>query len=145
MIQGEDKKTTHSLTGKLKDADIRVDDTSINVVLTFMPGTLQTLLTNRDSFERALKLKSSLSLTNMHLFNHLGKITKYDTVGDILKEFYDVRIVFYDERKKLLQRDMEMDFDQKSAKAQFIRDIHDGRITINEKVDGKNITKMESK
>lgn len=49
--------------------------------------------------EKKFKLESSVSLTNMILFDSAGRIKKYDTVHEIVKEFYDLRLEYYQKRK----------------------------------------------
>jgi DNA topoisomerase II len=44
-------------------------------------------------------LETSLHTSNMHLFDPAGRIKKYDTVLDILKEFCTLRLEFYKLRK----------------------------------------------
>jgi DNA topoisomerase-2 len=45
-------------------------------------------------------LTEKIRMTNMHAFNHKGIITKYDTLNDILHEFYDVRLDLYEKRRQ---------------------------------------------
>lgn len=49
--------------------------------------------------EGVLKLKSTLSLGNMVLFNTESKIQKYNSVNDIMIEFCSQRLTMYDDRK----------------------------------------------
>ncbi len=49
---------------------------------------------------KMLNLESTINTSNMHLFNEKGNITKYDTATDILKEYCDIRLRYYDIRKK---------------------------------------------
>ncbi len=129
---GGEKKTKHPLTGKIVDAVYDLTNNSIKVTLTFAPDTLREFLPHKPEFERMLRLTTNINTTNMHLLDPSGKIKKYDTPEDILKEFYSLRIIFYDERKKLLLRDYQLDYDRASAKAKFIRDVHAGVIKLND-------------
>lgn len=133
-----DKSVKHLLTDKIKDVNVVKDVVSIRVTITFYPGVLKKLLENIDELENALKLKVFISPDNMHGFNHLGQITKYNNAEEILTEFYNMRVLFYAKRKEILLADLDKELQLKSAKAQFIRDIHDENITINESVNGKN-------
>lgn len=45
-----------------------------------------------------LKLKSNLSLKNMVLFQKFNKIKKYDTIDDIVLDFFDERLLFFEKR-----------------------------------------------
>ena len=44
------------------------------------------------------KLSSTISLSNMVLFNTKGKIQRYDSVDNIIFEFYDFRFGYYEKR-----------------------------------------------
>ena len=46
----------------------------------------------KDGIEVAMKLKGSINETNMVLFNHEGKITKYKNAKEIMQEFAKVRL-----------------------------------------------------
>jgi len=52
--------------------------------------------------EKALvkSLTEKVKTTNMHAFNHKGIITKYDTLNDILAEFWNVRLNLYETRRQ---------------------------------------------
>lgn len=134
---GEEKKLKHPLTGKIWDATFDLTNNTIKATLKFAPNTLKELLINKTEFEKNLKLVMTINTSNMHLMDPLGKIKKYDSSEEILKEYYGLRIVFYEERKKNLLIDYQYTYDISSAKAQFIKDIHAGKIKLNDpKPDG---------
>ena len=142
--EGKEKDRVHVLTDKLIDAEFDLTDTTIKVVLTFAPGKLAEMMTNQEKFEKDLKLVSSINCTNMHLFNHKGQLQKYNSVEDILKEYYDLRVMYYNKRKEYLLVEYEYDAKKMSAKAEFIRNIHEGKIIINDSVNGKNKPKKKA-
>ena len=47
------------------------------------------------------KLTKSITTSNLVAFDAEGRITKYASVEDIMKEFYNIRIKFYEKRKVL--------------------------------------------
>ena len=143
--KGVEKKVKHKLTGKILDALFDLTNNSIKAKITFQPGTLKELLPHKQEFERLLRLTTNINTTNMHLLDPSGKIKKYDSPEDILKEYYSLRIIFYEERKKLLLRDYQLDYDRASAKAQFIRDVHEGKIKLNDPKEGGNGVKPRPK
>jgi DNA topoisomerase-2 len=49
--------------------------------------------------EDFFKLTSSMATSNLVAFDHQGRIHRYETVLDIMEEFYHVRLRFYDLRK----------------------------------------------
>jgi DNA topoisomerase-2 len=80
--------------------------------------------------EAELKLASpkGLSTTNMHLFNAQGQIKRYETVWDILSEFYCVRLAGYESRRLHLIARLRREVD-----VLFVESVVDGRL----KLDGR--------
>ena len=85
---------------------------------------------DKENLEKAFKLRSSISLNNMMLFNADGKIKKYDTALDILREFADVRLSIYETRKAYLLERLKRECEVLSAKARFVKMVIEGRIVI---------------
>lgn len=54
--------------------------------------------------EEKFKLTKSIATSNLVAFDPEGRITKYASVEDIMKEFFKVRIMFYEKRKVSLFR-----------------------------------------
>lgn len=54
-----------------------------------------------EGLEEKFKLTRSVATSNLVAFDAEGRITKYANVEDILKEFYNIRIKFYEKRKVL--------------------------------------------
>ncbi len=52
-----------------------------------------------EGLEEKFKLSRSIATSNLVAFDAEGRITKYATVEDIMKEFYGIRIKFYEKRK----------------------------------------------
>eukprot|EP00449_Zooxanthella_nutricula_P028992 CAMPEP_0198543290 /NCGR_PEP_ID=MMETSP1462-20131121/59589_1 /TAXON_ID=1333877 /ORGANISM="Brandtodinium nutriculum, Strain RCC3387" /LENGTH=581 /DNA_ID=CAMNT_0044273567 /DNA_START=1 /DNA_END=1743 /DNA_ORIENTATION=- len=82
------------------------------------------------TLDRAFKLHSSVTTSNMMLFNEQGRIQKYDTVLDVLREFADVRLRMYDKRKAFLVARLTKECEVLSAKARFIKLVVEGRLKI---------------
>jgi DNA topoisomerase-2 len=52
-----------------------------------------------EGLEEKFKLSKTIATSNLVAFDPEGRITKYASVEDILKEFYAVRLKFYERRK----------------------------------------------
>merc|ERR1711959_460740 len=70
--------------------------------------------------DKIFKLKSSLSIQNMMLFDAEGKIAKYETAMGILTEFCKVRRGLYGKRKDYLVSKLTREKEILSNKARFI-------------------------
>ena len=94
----------------------------VDFKITFAKGVLQKFVKD-GTLEKVLKLKGSIKTSNMHLYNDKGIITKYNTVGDILKDYYKYRLDMYRLRKeyyfKFLEKQMLIAFYRKK----YIEDI----------------------
>ena len=102
-----------------------------------------------EGLEEKFKLTKSIATSNLVAFDPEGRITKYATVEDIMKEFYVIRIKFYEKRKvraslhdlKLptnllkanLLSEMQEDLDKWSNQARFIQMIIDGKLVVSRK------------
>ena len=90
-------------------------------------------LDSAKDLDKIYHLCKKLSLNNMHLFNHKGTITKYDSVLDIISEYYSVRLELYHKRK-LYQLDiLEYQLKLISYKVKFILLIVNKKLVINNK------------
>lgn len=56
-----------------------------------------------DGLHRLFKLQTTLTTTSMVLFDANGCLKRYDTIEDILREFFNVRLHFYQKRKAYLE------------------------------------------
>ncbi|CAC5368042.1 TOP2 [Mytilus coruscus] len=82
---------------------------------------------------KLFKLQSTISVTSMVLFDHLGCIKKYRNVEEILREFFDLRLEFYKKRKAYLVGMLESEALKLDNIARFILEKIDGTITIENK------------
>lgn len=85
--------------------------------------------------EKALKLVSNqnLSTTNMYLFNHEGRIKKYDTINDIITEYYGVRLAAYGHRKRVLLEELRSKAEVVANKIRFLQSVIDETIIIHKR------------
>ena len=85
---------------------------------------------SKDDIVSMFKLSSKLSCNNMYLFDHNHIIKKYDTIFDILDEFYTIRFDYYAKRKDSLINGLLAELAILSNKARFIRYIKNSKINI---------------
>lgn len=82
------------------------------------------------NIEKMFKLRSSLSLNNMVLFNHEGVVKKYESAEEILLEFAEVRMGVYVKRKDFLVGRLTRECEILNAKVRFIMMILSGELVI---------------
>jgi len=84
-----------------------------------------------DGHDNTFKLTSSISETNMVLFDHEGRIKKYKNVLEIMQEFAEVRMKMYDVRKKYLIEKLTLEKDLLYNRARFIGMIIAKKLHVN--------------
>lgn len=77
-----------------------------------------------------LKLKSSISLTNMIAFDKDGKIRKYESVEEILEEFCVYRFPYYKIRKDNILNNFKNSIARDNLKCKFIKDVVNKKLLI---------------
>ncbi|CRG90833.1 DNA topoisomerase II [Talaromyces islandicus] len=98
-----------------------------------------------DGLEEKFKLSKTLATTNLVAFDPEGRITKYATVTDILKEFYAVRLKFYEKRKQHQLSELQKELDKFTNQARFVQMIIDGKLVISKKKKSVLITELKEK
>lgn len=86
-----------------------------------------------EGLEEKFKLSKTIATTNLVAFDPEGRITKYATVEDILKEFYTVRLKYYERRKQHQLSEFQRDLEKLSNQARFVQMIIDGSLVISKK------------
>jgi DNA topoisomerase-2 len=80
-----------------------------------------------------MKLKTTLSTTNMVLFNKDGVLQKFDTVMDIVKEWCPVRLDYYKKRRTYMLTRLKDELSLESNKMRFIKAVMEGDLVLNER------------
>lgn len=81
----------------IKDYDDYNTHRDVNFIIRMEEKHMKAAL--EEGLEEKFKLSRSIATSNLVAFDAEGRITKYATVEDIMKEFYGIRIKFYEKRK----------------------------------------------
>jgi DNA topoisomerase-2 len=84
----------------------------------------------KQGFHKYFKLQKSVSLHSMVLFDQNGCIKRYESALDILKDFYSVRVNFYEKRKAYLEDKLKAESLKLDNIARFIVEKIEGKIKI---------------
>jgi DNA gyrase/topoisomerase IV subunit B len=108
----------------------------VRYTLKFKKEDLQKLKNNNE-IENTFKLTDCkyTNYSNMHLYNNKGIICKYDSIEEIMKEFYLIRLVYYTKRKDYMLKTMQKELDIYQSKIRFIEEFISGEINILQKED----------
>lgn len=114
----------------IKDLKERHTDTSVYFVITLSETAAPELLVDDQALFKRLKLESSITTSNMHLFDAEGHIVKYETPLAVLREFYPLRLSLYEKRRAALLQRLEREWRRMDNKVRFILSVVDGRLVV---------------
>jgi DNA topoisomerase-2 len=81
----------------------------------------------------------------MYLFDDTLTPSKYKNTTDILLDYYDIRIEFYEKRKAYLLKKYEQELSVLSSKVRFINEYISGDLEINRKSKDHVLALLEEK
>jgi DNA topoisomerase-2 len=116
----------------------------INMVITFKGQELQKMY-KAGTVEKFLRMSQNLSVSNLNLFNAEGKMTKYDSVDAIMRDFYDFRLSMYEKRREYYLLKLQNDVDIASYKVKFIKEYLAGTILIAKKTEEDVLNQLNTK
>jgi DNA topoisomerase-2 len=137
-LQNDKDKEGKKIVPIVKDVFENYTDTTIEFVITFTNGKLQELETLKgengsNGIEKLLKLYSTSSTTNMNLFNSEDKLKKYETVEEIIDDYYKTRLEYYRYRKENMIYTLEKCIMILSNKAKYIKEVLEDTIDLRKK------------
>lgn len=121
----------------LKNYESYYNDVKVDFVLHFSNADSMNELLHEDDngftkLENEFKLVTSknMNISNMYLFNHKGQIQKYTDIKNIIDDFYNVRLIYYEKRKNHLIEKLEDDMKYLKARIDFINEVISGTVSI---------------
>ncbi|XP_034017358.1 DNA topoisomerase 2-beta [Thalassophryne amazonica] len=126
MVQGTDK--TPALITDYKEYHT---DTTVKFVVRLSEEKLAQA--EAVGLHKVFKLQSSLTCNSMVLFDHMGCLKRYDSVQDILKEFFELRLHYYKLRKDWLLGSLGAEVSKLSNQARFVLEKIEGKVSIENK------------
>ncbi|TPX41186.1 hypothetical protein SeMB42_g05688 [Synchytrium endobioticum] len=112
----------------IKDYKEYHTDTAVHFVISMSEEKMKQAL--EEGLEKRFKMTTTKNTSNMVLFNKDGILTKYKSVEDIMNEYYDLRLTFYEKRKAFLVKHLEQEFNKLDNQVRFICDVIVDRIKI---------------
>ncbi|XP_054716162.1 DNA topoisomerase 2-alpha-like [Uloborus diversus] len=127
MLHGSEKEKTDK-SSLITDYKEYHTDTTVRFVVTMSPDKLSQF--RNQGIHRVFKLQTTLTISSMVLFDHLGCLRKYDSPIQILKEFFDVRFALYEKRKEYMIGILEAESLKLKNQARFILEKIESKIII---------------
>ena len=100
---------------------------------------------NEDEIIKRFKLTTTLSTTNMNLFDYDDKLKHYDKVNEICDDFMDKRLNYYEKRRLYLIESYEKEKIILENKYNYIREILNDTLDLRKKSSSQIIELLESK
>jgi len=148
LLDGTVDKAGKKSAPVIKDMISMSTEVLVDITVTFPKGKLAELLaTTSDTInglEKLLKLTTTVSTTNMHMFNAESKLHKYGSIEEIIDDFYITRLKLYQSRKESLIADMRKLLMKLSNRAKYILDILAGTIDLRKKTNQQVQDLLES-
>jgi DNA topoisomerase-2 len=150
LMDGGVDKAGKKIAPSIKDFTSLCTEVAVDIVVQFPRGKLSELesvieSTGINGVEKLLKLTTTVSTTNMHLFNSHCKLHKYTTVEEIIDDFYGVRIDIYGKRKANLVKEMQRKLVKLSNRARYIVETLDGVVDLRRKTAVQVVELMTSR
>jgi DNA topoisomerase-2 len=140
LLDGTVDKAGKKSAPVIKDMVSMSTEVAVDITVTFPKGKLAELLSSSSSdsingLEKLLKLTTTVSTTNMHMFNAESKLHKYNSIEEIIEDFYMTRLQLYQVRKDALIKDMQKLLVKLSNRARYILDVLAGTIDLRKKTN----------
>ena len=138
LIEPGNDKDGKKITPVIKDYDDMSKDTNVDFTVTFAKGKLDELEKNKiengcNGVEKLLKLFTTNTTSNMHLFDAEDKLKKYDRVQTIIDDYYETRLKLYQTRKEYLIAALEKELVLLTNKAKYIMEVLNGTVDLRRK------------
>lgn len=130
-----DDKKKKSILKNYKDS---CTDTIVEFTVKLNTGVLPNLISkkideNINQFEKTFRLTTTKSTTNMYLFNAKQQLRKYNTIYEIVDDYFPVRYDAYVRRKEFIINSLQKQLILLSNKARFIKENCDDKIDLRKK------------
>jgi DNA topoisomerase-2 len=144
LVQGVGTDAKEDGKPVLKHFDDLYNDVDVKFTLYLEAPYYAKAKGNPEEFEKRFHLTTSWKTTNMCAFDAEHNIIKYDTIGDLLEDYYQTRLGLYEKRKAHQISELNDRIEELSAKAKFIKGIVEGTIKIMNMEDSIVLASLKS-
>ena len=138
IIDGDAKTKGKKKNSVIKDYTDLSTDVTVDITIKFASGIVHDLLIKETEYgcnalEKTLKLYTTKTTTNMHVFDENEKLQKYNNVEDIIEHYIGVRYSLYKKRKEYQTDVLKHEMMILSNKARFITEILNDALELRKK------------
>jgi len=151
LMDGGVDKAGKKIAPTIKEFTSLCTEVAVDITVQFPRGKLAELemtvdmATGINGVEKTLKLSTTISTTNMHMFNSEYKLHKYTTVEEIIDDFYGVRMTIYGKRKANMVAEMRTKLIKLSNRARYITETLDDVVDLRRKTATQVVELMEAR
>jgi DNA topoisomerase-2 len=149
MVDGDKDKTKKKVkkadSPLVKDFTNMSTELEVNITVIFNKGKLEELesaidpVTSINGLEKAMKLTTTVSTTNMNMFNGKIQLHKYKKVHEIIDDYFGIRMDMYEKRKSSQIKAMEIKVRELSNRARFIGEVISSKLDMRKMADDDEI------
>lgn len=140
LVDGTVDKAGKKVAPVIRDFINMSTDVTVDFTVQFPRGRIQELEAQKadegglvNGLEKLLKLTTTVSTTNMHMFDSNCRLHKYEDVYEIISAYYPVRMALYQKRKDYLVDAMQWKLKKLSNRARYIQETLSGIIDLRKK------------
>jgi DNA topoisomerase-2 len=131
-------KSGKKIPASIRDFTSVSTDTLVDITVIFPKGKIQELEAKVDEngvngLEKLLKLSTTISTTNMHMFDSNCRLHKYVDVPEIIDAFYPIRMATYQKRKDYLVDALQKKLVKLSNRVRYIQETLSGVVDLRKK------------
>jgi len=116
-------------------------DTTVSFTLKMADGAMAEAM--KKGLHKLLKLSTSISTSNMTLFDEHSRIHKHETPESVLSTFYRIRLSYYEKRKLHLSEQLTSDWSKLDNKMRFVQAVIDGKLKIAKRKKSELVAQLQ--
>ena len=141
LLEGGVDKEGKKVAPTLKDVVNLSTEVVVDITVQFPKGKLAQMST--EALEKMLKMTTTVSTTNMHLFDAHRKLHKYGSIEEIIDAFFITRLDMYIKRKAALVAAMRALLVRLSNRARYILEVLSGVVDLRKKTNQQVVEMLE--
>ncbi|KAI8814919.1 DNA topoisomerase [Cladochytrium replicatum] len=112
----------------IKDYKEYHTDSSVHFVVSLTPECMEKA--ESEGLEKKFKITTSITTSNMVCFDKNGRIRKFESVDEIIKDFYQLRLEYYHKRKEYMLKALDEELRRLENKVRFVLEIIKGTLVV---------------
>ena len=121
------------------------DDEKVHLLISFKRDCVDKYRNDIEKLVSTFKLEESksCSVSNLHLYDPLGEIVKFNSPESILRSYYNVRLPFYKKRQEYQIKFLEREIRYLTAKIRFVKGIIEETVKVSKKSNDKILEELK--